>query len=56
MEYVQKNIELSDEERKIHVSKGSRREWTIYDEWSYDIKVNAICTVSYTHLTLPTKA
>ena len=43
MEYVQKSIELSDEERKIHVSKGSRREWTTYDDWSYDIKVNAIC-------------
>jgi len=42
MEHIQKSITLSDEEAKIHVSKGGRRGWTIYDNWTYDIKANAI--------------
>lgn len=41
MAHIQKNITLSDEEEKIHVSKGSRRGWMDSD-WTYDIKSNAI--------------
>ena len=42
MEHIQKSIELSEEERKIHVSKGSRRKWTIHEDWPFDIKCNVI--------------